>query len=251
MNSTLLSRFYSISWSHLKVMSFALSLLSLTLAHPSVAEPRSTGALSQQILTVTGRGVETIPTTLTQVQMGVEVQGKTAKDVQQEVARRSSALVELLRSRNVEKLQTTGISLNPIYNNDSKVQHLAGYVGTNVVSFRLETQRVGTLLDEAVSTGATRIDGLSFVASDSAIATAQQQALRKATQDAQKQADVVLNSLNLTRRQVVNIQINGYFAPPIGPLLRAAAPNAGNTFNTSVVGGEQQVEATVTLQISY
>jgi len=37
-------------------------------------------------------------------------------------------------------------------------------------SFSLDTKRVGTLLDEAVLAGATRIDGISFVASDNAIA---------------------------------------------------------------------------------
>lgn len=256
MNPTLLSRVPSASGNCLKAISFALGILSLTLAHPVVAEQRGTGtATPLQILTVTGRGVETIPTTLTQVQLGVEVQGKTAADVQQEVARRSSALVELLRSRNVEKLQTTGISLNPAYTYDDKekVQRLTGYVGTNIVSFRLDTQRVGNLLDAAVSAGATRINGLDFVASDSAIATAQQQALRKATQDAQKQANVVLSSLNLTLQKVVSIQVNGANAPLPLPLrseltLRTADKIA---VSTPVVGGEQQVEATVTLQISY
>jgi len=72
----------------------------------------------------------------------------------------------------------------------------------NTVSFRLDTQRVGNLLDEAAKAGASRIDGISFVASDSAIATAQEQALRRATLDEKKQADVVLAALNLTRKEV-------------------------------------------------
>ncbi len=102
-------------------------------------------------LTVTGQGIVSIPTTLTEVRLGVEVQGRTAQEVQQEVARRSQALVELLRSRNVEKLQTTGIQLNPLYrSNDNAAPTITGYSASNIVSFRLPTDRAGTLLDEAV-----------------------------------------------------------------------------------------------------
>ena len=230
-----------------RVIAVALSLLTLTIANPALAQEKL-----QKTLTVSGRGVEMIPTTLTQVRLGVEFQGKTAQEVQQEVARRSSAVVALLRSRNVEKLQTTGITLNPIYSYNNNVQSLTGYTATNVVSFRLNTEQTGTLLDEAVKAGATRIDGISFVASDTAIAAAQQQALQKATQDAQQQANTVLNVLNLTPKEVVSIQLNSANPPePPQPLYRQAASTADSAISTPVVGGEQQVEASVTLQISY
>ena len=107
-------------------------------------------------LTVSGRGVETIPTTLTQVRLGVEAQGKTANQVQTEVARRSDAVVKLLKARGVEKLQTTGISLNPIYSYTDNKQTLTGYGAANMVSFRLPTNQAGTLLDDAVKAGASR-----------------------------------------------------------------------------------------------
>jgi len=225
--------------------------LALVLLFGSIANPVWAQEKLLRTITVTGQGVERIPTTLTNVSLGVEVQGKTASAVQQEAARRSSDVVTYLRSRQVERLETTGISLNPIYSNDNNMQRLTGYSATNTVSFRLNTEQAGTVLDEAVKAGATRIDSVSFVASDSAIAQAQQQALQKATQDAQRQADAVLGSLNLTRREVVNIQVNG--ASPPQPLLRqyaASAPSVARAA-TPVIGGDQQVEAAVTLQISY
>jgi uncharacterized protein len=202
-------------------------------------------------LTVSGRGVETIPTTLSQVSLGVVVQGKTAQEVQQEAARRSSAVVALLKSRNVEKLQTTGISLNPVYSYTNNVQRITGYAARNIVSFRITTDKAGTLLDEAVKVGATEISSVSFVASDEAIASAQKQALRQATQDARLQADAVFSSLGLQAKEVVSVQINGASAPP--PIFQRAevAKLSSADASTPVVGGEQQVEASVTLQISY
>lgn len=230
-----------------------LTALCLTLTLVSFVGLGPAEAQEQRLrtLTVTGRGVEAIPTTQTQVRLGVEVQGKTAAEVQQEAARRSSAVVELLRSRQVEKLETAGITLNPIYNYETKPSpQITGYTATNTVTFRINTQSAGTLLDDAVNAGATRIDGVSFVAAESAIESARKQALKKATQDAQAQADAVLNALNFKRGEILSIQVNGASAPPpVYQQFRARALAAEAT--TPVVGGEQQIQASVTLQISY
>ncbi|MCT7983900.1 SIMPL domain-containing protein [Laspinema sp. A4] len=232
-------------WSPIAAAALALGLFSI---------PPSLNAVSAQEqparnLTVTGQGTVGIPTTLTEVRLGVEVQGKTAQEVQQEVARRSQAVVELLRSRNVEKLQTTGIQLNPVYrSNDNAAPTIIGYAASNIVSFRLSTDRAGTLLDEAVNAGATRIDGVNFIAPDEAMETARQQAIRAATQDALTQADTVLSALNFTRREIVKIQVNSAMPyPQTMYAMRDSAPN----FSTPVMGGEQEISATVTLDISY
>ena len=200
-------------------------------------------------LTVTGQGVERIPTTLTQVQLGVEIQGKTAAEVQQEVAKRTSAVVDFLRSRKVEQLQTAGIRLQPNYQYNNNERRLVGYIGTNTVNFRLQTEQVGALLDEAVKAGATRIDGVSFTATEEAISAAQKEALRQATKDAQQQGDAVLGALIFTAKEVVSIQVNGASVP--SPQQVAGGGSGGAGVSTPVVGGEQAVRASVTLQISY
>ncbi len=234
-------------WNRFKVLPIVLGFMSLSLTSPVLAQEKVL-----RTLTVTGQGIEEISTTITQVRLGVEAQGKTANEVQESVARRSNAVVTLLKSRSVEKLETTGINLNPIYSYDNNRQRLDGYSAANTVSFRVPTEKAGTLLDDAVKAGASRIDGVSFVATDDAIAAAQKIALRKATQNAQIQADAVFSALNLIRKEVVSIQVNGASAPP--PMLvdvarfKAAASQAAPT---PVIGGEQRVEGSVTLQISY
>lgn len=235
-------------WKPLNVLAIGIGLLSLASTNPAISQEKML-----RTLTVTGRGTELVETTLAQVRLGVEAQGKTAQDVQQEVARRSNSVVSLLRSRNVDKLETTGINLNPNYRYDNGTQTLTGYMGSNIVSFRVETQRAGAIIDDAVKAGASRIDGVSFIASDAAISGAQKVALREATQDAQSQADAVLAALGLTRKEVVSVQVNGAFTPPPRPLANFAKAEADRlaAAPSPVIGGEQQVEASVTLQISY
>lgn len=234
-------------WSQqLQTIPLCIGLLTIALTHPAIAQEKLL-----RTLTVTGQGVEMIPTTLARVELGVEIQGKTATEVQQDVARRSTAVVELLRSRNVEKLETTGIQLNPVYSYENNVQRLTGYSASNTVSFRVPNEQAGKLLDDAVQAGATRINSVSFTASDNAISATQKQALQKATQDAQSQADAVLSVLNLTRKEIVNIEVNGATPPPPLPAFTGKDVIESRLASTPIIGGEQRVQASVTLQISY
>lgn len=202
-------------------------------------------------ITVTGQGEESIPTTLTDVSLGVEVQGQSAEAAQREAARRANAVVDLLRSRNVQDLETTEIRLNPVYNYQNDEREITGYTATNIVSFRLPTEQVGSLLDDAIAAGATRINNVSFAATDDAIAAARQQALQEATQDARQQAEVVLQSLGLSSQEIVGIQVNGASAP--APQFSRTTFLRGDEASrpAPVVGGEQDVRASVTLQIRY
>lgn len=239
-------------WRYCKLSSaVSLLLVSLSWVDPARAQTPETPL---RTLSVTGRGVETVQTTKAEVRLGVEAQGKTAQAVQQEVARRSAAVVALLKSRQVERLETTGISLNPTYSyQDNRPPQLTGFTASNIVSFRVATDQAGPLLDQAVQAGATRIDGLSFIAADEATNKAQQQALREAVQDAQAQANAVLAALGFRPRQVVSIQVNGATVspPPPRPLAAEADRASQLAAKTPIIGGEQDVEASVTLQISY
>ncbi|MEM7726534.1 MAG: SIMPL domain-containing protein [Cyanobacteria bacterium P01_A01_bin.45] len=205
-------------------------------------------------LTVRGTGEETIPATLSLVRLGVEVKGKDIKDVQAQAAKRSEAVVNFLKSQNVEKLKTTAINLSPVYDYKSRVRKIIAYSASNTVSFRTTTQNTGKLLDEAVKVGATRIDRVSFVATDAAIEEAQKQALREATQDAREKAEVVLTTLGLTSQEIIGIQVAGAARPP-RPMARLSrsftSAEAAPRPTTPIVAGEQEVNASVTLQIRY
>lgn len=192
-----------------------------------------------------------IPKTNARVSLGVQVQGETSGFVQQELAKRSQAVVNLLKARqDVSKLETTSISLNPRYSQKDGNQ-IIGYYATNLVRFQISPEKIGALLDEAIKTGATRIDGVTFVASDEAIAAAQKQAIDAASKDARSQADAGLSALQLKQQQIVSIQINGARSPipKMTDLIQRAAPM--NLANTAVVAGEQRIEAFVTLQVRY
>ncbi len=205
-----------------------------------------------QTLQVTGQAIQSIPTTLTEVSLGVLIEAKTAQAAQQQAAKQSTAVVEWVRSQKVEKLQTAGISLSPVYDYSDNKQVLKGYQATNTISFRTPTESAGAIIDEAVNVGATQINGVSFVADDAAVEAARQRALEAAVKDAQQQADTVLAALGLSRQKVASISIGSVSAPP--PEFKPAPTTARLTAadaSTPVIGQEQEINAQVTLLIRY
>ena len=213
-------------------------------------------------LTVTGTGTEEISSTLAQVRLGVEFKAKTLPEVQSEIAKRGTKIVKLLQSAGVEQLKTDAVEVRTYsnYNESEK-----GFVGTNIVSFVVDIDKVSSLLNQSIEAGASRIDRVSFTATPEAIAKAKKEALRKATINAQDKAEVVLDTVNSSAEQIINIQLDGAtINRPIRRQIRfnietenedavkldSARLEKSGTF-VPVIAGENAVSASVTLEISY
>ncbi|CAN1212547.1 SIMPL domain-containing protein [Tumidithrix helvetica PCC 7403] len=214
---------------------------------PSVAAQE---VKQSRVLTVTGQGDRSVQTTRARVQVAVAVEGKTAEEVQADIARKTNLVLAKLKELQVEKLQTTGINLSPKYVYENNRQRQEGFTGQNSISFVTSIERSGATLDAIVAVGANRIDQISFLAPDEAIKAARNGALQDAVKDAQDQANAVLSSLNLKAQSIRTIRIgNESYSPPVLLNQSTFAKADGNV--TSVVGGEQKVQASVTLEITY
>jgi len=201
------------------------------------------------VLVVHGQAKVAVPTALTQVRLGVEVEGKTAAAVQQQVAQQSAAVVKFLQAQSVEELGSTGIQLQPNYSYENGVRRLQGYRASNLVSFQVPTEKAGEVIDGAIAAGGTRVDGVAFLSTEAVLAQARQQALKDATQDAQSQAGVVLESLGLSPQEVVGIQVNEL--QPFTPVPFKAEIGLASAASTPVIGEKQEVRGAVTLRIRY
>jgi uncharacterized protein len=203
-----------------------------------------------RVLTVTGQGDRSVTTTKARVQVAVTMEGRTAEEVQAEIARKTNLVIAKLKELQVEKMQTTGINLSPKYVYENNRQRQDGFTGQNSISFVTSIERSGATLDAIVAAGANRIDQVSFLAPDEAIKVARNGAIQEAAKDAQDQANAVLSSLGLTAKSIRSIQIvNTQSTPP--QLQNYAGFARTDTNATSVVGGDQKVQASVVLEIIY
>lgn len=233
----------------------ATSLFSgMAIAPRAMAQtPATIHSEMARVLTVRGTAKVEIPTSITVITLGVELEGKTAAETQEKMAAASSQVVAYLQGQNVDKLQTTGIRLQPQYRYADNVRRLVGYEGNNTVSFEVPTEQAGTIMDQAVQQGATRINNIFFKASEAETEAAQQEALQQATLDAQRQAQAVLSTLNLSSREIIKIEIDGATVtpPPVMQMDVMRAMPASAEASTPVVGGDETVRANVTLMIRY
>jgi uncharacterized protein YggE len=205
------------------------------------------------VLEVTGRGQISVPTTLTEVRLGIEVQRESATEVQQEVAQRSTAVVDVLRNLGAQELQTTSIELNPVYSNENETQTLIGFKGSNTLQFELPTNQAGAAVDSAIQAGANVIQNISFTASDEALQQARLQVLSEAVKDAQAQAETVFTTLQLNPGEIIDIDINSPINPRPSPFEFSLGADRALAFNatTPIIGGPLTIEASVSLDISY
>lgn len=231
----------------------SMAQLSLSPAHAQNSSEIMTHQSESNILTVSGMGLVNVETSIAVIRLGVLVDGESAAGVQEEVANRSTQLIERLQSESVNKLQTTGIRLNPRYqyDRDGNAQQ-TGVQGQNSVQFEVPIDQAGAILDGAIESGATQIESVTFKAEDSVLEEARQAAIRLAIQDARTQADTVLDALELSSDGIARITVNGSHQAPAPMIMQAEAYSSmSRDSNTPVLGGEQTVSASISLQVRY
>ena len=237
------------------VLSLAFCLPTIAAIAPDAkaqeTSTRSTEVKNERVLSVSGRGERMVKTTKARIQLGVTVEAKTAIAVQTEVARQANSIVSLLQRLGVEKLQTNSIQLNPKYVYENNRQRQEGFTGQTSVSFLVPIAEAGTTLDAAVAAGANQIEQISFMATDEALKEAKQLAIQDALKDAQTQSNTVLNALGFTAKSIKTISVSsespiGYPVPQ--PQMASFAKDANSV---PILGGEQKVDASVNLQITY
>ena len=203
-----------------------------------------------KILEVTGKGIVSVPTNTAQIQVGIEVEGDNASQVQQEIAQLSSAVVEQLNQLAVDELQTVSISLRPNTQFIDGQNTVVGFIGTNILQFEVPTEQAGVTIDAATEAGANIIQNISFIAPDEELIQARMQAIELAIQDAQDQADSVFNTLDLQLVEIVDIAVLGVSNPPSSePFVDFDA--LAFSVSTPIIGGDQEVVANVALDINY
>ncbi|KAL9642057.1 hypothetical protein ABK040_004106 [Willaertia magna] len=232
--------------------------IALVILSFAASQTPATSDSNTKVIIVTGQGKGSAKQTLAEIRVGVEAEAQTANAAQNEVATKAQQAVTALQSNTkIQNLQTTSISLYPVYNNPTNPNdksQIVGYRASTTLSFKVtEIQQLGSILDSVVQLGINKIYGLNLKPEDAAVAKARRDALQAATQDALEKAQVVLSTVlpgsNVKASEVIEVNIsNGDYYPIATPSYALAADSRASI---PVVSGEDEVQATVTLKIRY
>jgi uncharacterized protein YggE len=235
-------------------------LIGLLVALPVSSSVASEDQDDRRILTVSAQSSVEIPTTHARITIMIEAREKTPKEAQSSIARRSNPVLDFLKAEEVEKLQTSGLSLTPIFERHPKrpdtwssQSEIVGYSAQWTTSFEVTVERAGEIADEVVEKGADRISSFQLKATDEAVEAARNKALSQAAQQARDRGIAVLESLGYALKEVTRIQVQDH--GPVYPMraMRAEAMSmaADAAPPTAIEGGMQQIPGSVSLEITY
>lgn len=222
------------------------SLFSLVLA----ASCAASGLLAQEAgtITVSAEGeVEAAPDMAT-VRIGVREGAESADAAMDAASGAMQAMLDALAAAGVapEDMQTSGLRLNPVYDNraSSGGRDQAGFEAVNTLTLRIrDLADLGEVLDVLVrEAGANTMNGLSFGLSDPDPLV--DEARRDAVAEARHQAEVLAEAAGVSLGRLVSIQSGGGGAPyPVAaPMMEARSAGP-----VPVAAGEVTVSASVTM----
>ncbi|MFN8693473.1 MAG: SIMPL domain-containing protein [Holosporales bacterium] len=227
---------------------FFFAALCVLSAEPARADEPS-------VVVVRGEAVQKIAVEEAILDVAIEVRAKTAVEVNRTLATKADVLLKALKE-SASTVNTGNIDLRPEYNEynyEEGRQRLRGFVGNYTLRARTAPDKAGALIDTAFANGATRLDAISFTASDASIKKATDAALSEAVSDALRRADLMLSPLGKKTQRVLLIQEEGTAAPqpmPGQPMLKAMRSEA-MAAPTPIAPEQQTIRAGVTVTVSF
>lgn len=215
-------------------------LTGLLLGGTALATPQQVAESSQ--IVVTGTGSVAVDPDRARVLFSIESRAANPAEAADSTARIQAATVEALRGAGVEAggVTSVGYSVSPDWRHDEHGnRELAGYVATSSVLLQTSSlDRVGGLIDVALSAGVTGVRSVMFEASD--VDAARRQALAAATEQARLDAEAIARAAGGRLGRLVEITLDKPEAEPGVVVRRYYTPPS-----TQLEPGQQFVTATI------
>ena len=231
----------------------AVGLLTAAVAGPVAAQAQSDTEDTVRSISVTGVGLVKAEPDVADINLGVTKQGEDATSASQEAAMAMEAVVKALLEAGIVEgdIQTSSISLNPLYDWDNDPPTIEGWEASNLVDITVrDITTVGDVVDAATAAGATNVNGITFRVEDPTAAEAE--ARTAAVADAKAKAEQLAADAGVTITGVINISESGGQTPQ--PLYFEGDTTGGNErlaaiAETPVLPG--QVELSISVFIQY
>lgn len=202
---------------------------------------------SNNIMKLNGKGQVSVIPDIASIRLGVETTGYNLQKVQEENAKASLAVQQILKQFGIQEIKTIQYTIDKLYayENDKRVDK--GYSVRNIVEIKTkDMKQIGALIDAAVNNGANVIEGISFEVSN--LDFYYQQALNMAVDDAIQKAESIgkqlKTAINPVPRQIVENSVQ-----PI-PYQAVYSLREGVS-TTPIEPGQNQIQASVTVDFEY
>lgn len=182
------------------------------------------------------------------VVIGAESRAPSPRDAQRRNADLMKPVHDKLKALGItgQAIRTVSIDLRPEFDFVNGKRVSRGYVAVNTIEVRIDAiDKLGEVLDAAVTAGATSISEVRFDVKDRA--ALEREALRLAVQDARARADAAAAGAGRTIDRVMRIdELGGLVQPPM-PVRAMMMKDAAQMEATPVAPGQLEFRARVSL----
>ena len=204
----------------------------------------------EHIISVDGTGTVKVKPDVADVTIGVSVQRDRAGDASIDAANEMAKVIAALQAAGIaaDDIQTTTLSLDPVYDYDRSPAPIIGYQATNLVNVTIrDLANAGPTIDAAVDAGATSIGNISASASRTRRCWSRQ-AREQAMASARAKADELAAAAGVTITGVISIvETSG---PVPMPVYYAEAAGAMRDAATPIMTGNVDIEVSVAVVYS-
>jgi uncharacterized protein YggE len=237
----------------------ALAIIATSILAENQAEAETTPFPSREkVISVTGTATSSVEPDLLVITFGVETQEKSAKDALSANSESMTTIVDTITSLGIsnDEISTSRISIHPIYDNyrdpvtERYTQELIGYRVTNTISVETtQLEKAADIIDGGVSSGANRVDNVSFTLSPQKQLDVKDDLLGEAVLNAKKKAENALAPLNHKIIGVKAITLSEFGMPYPMPVFSASAmaEDAGFKSSTPVFSSDQDITTTASV----
>jgi uncharacterized protein YggE len=215
------------------------------------AQSSTEGDGTVRSIDVSGVGRVEVAPDVADISLGVTIRDKEAGGASQQAAEAMDAVITVLLGTGIAEadIQTTSLSLNPVYNWESETPEITGWEANNMVNVTIrDIESVGDVVDSATAAGANSINGISFRVEDPTEAEAE--ARSAAVADARAKADQLAADAGVTITGIVTITESGGQQPQPLYLDREemAYAAADGMASTPVLPGEVELSVNVIIR---
>lgn len=186
-------------WLAVMAMLLCLGMSSVAMAAPGPGPA---------VISVSGHGRTDVTPDMTTINIGIVTTGKTAQLAQAENAKAASDVTAALGRLGIfSKDIQTSYTMSPVYEKGD-YRKVAGYRASNTVTVTVnDVAKTGQVIDAALNSGATDVNGLTFGLKDAK--SVRNTALQMAVQDARSKADAIAAALGVRIVGIQNVKEDG------------------------------------------
>ena len=212
---------------------------------------------SEQIISVSGSATASSNPDSLVIVLGVESEAKTANDSLSQNSDSLNSVISALTNSGIseDEIQTSNFSIYPIYDSIKDFsgnwqQILNGYRVSNILLIQTDKiNSAGDIIDAAVSSGANRVDNVSFQLSDDKLQKISDDLIADAINDATQKAEKALVPLKQKIVGVKSVIIHDNMVPYYDSPMRTSFDGFAESSMKSapIMSGDEEITTNVSV----